>query len=165
MFSIKTTEGQEKKVEIESGQISIDGNPLDWDLSKISEHHFHIISNGKSYNAELVKVDYKSKELVLKIEDQEFEISVKDQMDLLLEKMGISAMASTVIAEVKAPMPGLILDILVKPGDEIKKGDQLMILEAMKMENVLKAQGEGTISSIEVSQGDSVEKNQVLIKF
>ncbi|MCL4145650.1 UNVERIFIED_CONTAM: hypothetical protein GTU68_019273 [Idotea baltica] len=62
-------------------------------------------------------------------------------------------------------MPGLILDILVEVGQTIQKGDQLMILEAMKMENVLKAPGEGSISSIEVSQGDSVEKNQVLIKF
>ena len=74
-------------------------------------------------------------------------------------------MANSTIAEVKAPMPGLILDVLAKPGQEVKKGDQLMILEAMKMENVLKAQGEGVISGIEVAKGDSVEKNQVLIKF
>ncbi len=165
MYRVKSAEGQEKEVEIGSEGLSIDGQAIDWNISKISEFHYHIISGGKSYNAELVNADYQQKVLTLKIEDQVFEISVKDKMDQLLEKMGISAQSTTAIADVKAPMPGLILDILVEPGQTIQKGDQLMILEAMKMENVLKAQGEGTISGIEVTKGDSVEKNQVLIKF
>lgn len=160
-----TAAGQEKEVTIDKGLLSINGQPIDWDISKVSEFHYNIISNGKSFNAELVNADYQQKILTLKIEDQVFEMSVKDKMDLLLEKMGISAQVSTAIAEVKAPMPGLILDILVEAGQTIEKGDQLMILEAMKMENVLKAQGEGTITSVEVSKGDSVEKNQVLLKF
>jgi len=79
--------------------------------------------------------------------------------------MGISNLDSAQVNDMKAPMPGLILDILVTPGQEVKKGDQLLILEAMKMENVLKAPGDGTVSSIEVAKGDSVEKGQVLIKF
>ncbi len=165
MYRVKSAEGQEKEVEIGSEGLSIDGQAVDWNISKISEFHYHIISGGKSYNAELVNADYQQKVLTLKIEDQVFEISIKDKMDQLLEKMGISAQSATAIADVKAPMPGLILDILVEPGQTIQKGDQLMILEAMKMENVLKAQGEGTISGIEVTKGDSVEKNQVLIKF
>ncbi len=165
MYRVKSAEGQEKEVEIGSEGLSIDGQAIDWNISKISEFHYHIISGGKSYNAELVNADYQQKVLTLKIEDQVFEISIKDKMDQLLEKMGISAQSTTAIADVKAPMPGLILDILVEPGQTIQKGDQLMILEAMKMENVLKAQGEGTISGIEVTKGDSVEKNQVLIKF
>jgi len=165
MYSVKSSTEKEKKVEIKKGQIFVEGDLLDWDISKVSDHHYHLISKGSSYNLEIVKADFKAKQLVIKVEDQEFELDVKDKMDMLLQKMGISAMATSAIAEVKAPMPGLILDILVEPGQEIKKGDQLMILEAMKMENVLKAQGEGVISSIEVTKGNSVEKNQVLIKF
>lgn len=165
MYRVKAAEGQEKEVEIEKDKVSLNGQPIDWDISRVSEFHYHIISGRKSFNAELVSADYQQKVLTLKIEDQVFEMSVKDKMDQLLEKMGISAQITTAIAEVKAPMPGLILDILVEVGQTIEKGDQLMILEAMKMENVLKAQGEGTITSIEVSQGNSVEKNQVLIKF
>ena len=72
---------------------------------------------------------------------------------------------NVVIKDIKAPMPGLILDIMVEVGQEVKKGDALMILEAMKMENVLKSTGEGTITSIEVEKGQSVEKNNILIKF
>ncbi len=165
MYRVKSAEGQEKEVNVDGNGLSIDGQAIDWDISKVSEFHYHIISGGKSYNAELVHADYQQKILTLKIEDQVFEMSIKDKMDQLLEKMGISAQSAAAISDVKAPMPGLILDILVETGQTIAKGDQLMILEAMKMENVLKAQGEGTITSIEVSQGDSVEKNQVLIKF
>lgn len=165
MYSVKSTEGKERQIEIKKGKLTLDGDPLDWNLSKISGHHYHLISGNKPYHVELVKADYKAKELTVKVENEQFDLQVKDKMDLLLEKMGISTMANSAIAEVKAPMPGLILDVLAEPGQEVKKGDQLMILEAMKMENVLKAQGEGVISSIEVAKGDSVEKNQVLIKF
>jgi biotin carboxyl carrier protein len=166
MYSVIAIEGSsERAIEIEKGSLSIDGTPLNWDISKVSEFHYHIISQGKSFNAELVNADYQQKILTLKIEDQVFEMKVKDKMDQLLEKMGIATQTASAIGEVKAPMPGLILDILVTVGQTVQKGDQLMILEAMKMENVLKAQGEGTVTSIEVVQGNSVEKNQVLIKF
>ena len=165
MYSVKSIEGKERQIEIKKGKLTLDGVPLDWNLSGISEHHYHLISGNKSYHVELVKADYKVKELTIKVENEQFDLQVKDKMDLLLEKMGIATLANSAIAEVKAPMPGLILDVLAAPGQEVKKGDPLMILEAMKMENVLKAQGEGLISSIEVAKGDSVEKNQVLIKF
>jgi biotin carboxyl carrier protein len=69
------------------------------------------------------------------------------------------------IKEVKAPMPGLIFEIKVQEGDEVKKGDTLVILEAMKMENILKSPGDGIIKEIRIKKGDSVEKNQVLIQF
>jgi biotin carboxyl carrier protein len=69
------------------------------------------------------------------------------------------------VNDLKAPMPGLILQIAVNEGDIVKKGDTLLILEAMKMENVLKAQGDGIIKKIAVNKGDRVEKNHLLIKF
>jgi len=94
-----------------------------------------------------------------------YKIELKDKMDILLEKMGIDMSAVAAVNDLKAPMPGLVLDILVEEGQEIHKGDQLIVLEAMKMENVLKAEGDGIIKSIEVNQGTSVEKNQILINF
>jgi biotin carboxyl carrier protein len=62
-------------------------------------------------------------------------------------------------------MPGLVVRILANEGDEIPKGGSLLVLEAMKMENIIKSPEEVTIASIEVSAGDAVEKNQSLIKF
>ena len=62
-------------------------------------------------------------------------------------------------------MPGLVLEILVEPGHSVNAGDPLMILEAMKMENVLKSPGQAIVKSVEVVKGAPVEKNQVLIHF
>ena len=69
------------------------------------------------------------------------------------------------INDLKAPMPGLIVDIKVQVGDTVKKGDTILILEAMKMENILKASGDGKIKAIKISIKQNVEKNQVMIEF
>jgi len=79
--------------------------------------------------------------------------------------MGLSVVASQKLSSVKAPMPGLVLDIMVEPGQEVAEGDSLLILEAMKMENVLKATGEGVVKSIEITKGAAVEKGQILIEM
>lgn len=153
------------EVQLNNGQIVLDGQDFDWDISQINENTFHIIKNSQSYRAEIVNVDHKAKKLTLKINENKYEVALKDRFDLLLEKLGMDMSASTKMNDVKAPMPGLILEIQVAEGDEVKKGDPVMILEAMKMENVIKADGDGTVKAIKVNKGDSVEKNQVLVQF
>jgi biotin carboxyl carrier protein len=74
-------------------------------------------------------------------------------------------MTSASVSEIKAPMPGLVLNIMVQEGDEVKKGDNLMILEAMKMENSIKSPIDGTVKNLKVATGDKLEKNQVMITF
>ncbi|HNH66215.1 MAG TPA: biotin/lipoyl-binding protein, partial [Bacteroidia bacterium] len=69
------------------------------------------------------------------------------------------------VNDLKAPMPGLVLDILVSEGQTIQKGDSLLVLEAMKMENNLKAINDAVVKKINVSKGDKVEKNTVLIEL
>ena len=165
MYQIKVNDGEDISIETNDGKVLINGTELRWDFQEISDNYFHIIKGHRSITAEVVKSDYDAKQFTIKIEGRNYEVSLKDRMDLLLEKMGIADAANTAITDLKAPMPGLILDIMVEEGQEIKKGDQLMILEAMKMENVLKAPGDGVVRSIEVSKGGSVEKNQVLITF
>ena len=74
-------------------------------------------------------------------------------------------MAKKGSAELRAPMPGLLLNVLVSEGDTVKKGDVIFILEAMKMENALKAMQDGIVKEICVKKGQTVEKNQLLIKW
>lgn len=143
----------------------VNGKAFEWDMEKISDNYFHIIHDHKSYTAEVVKVDMASRKFDIKVNGNIYAIELKDRFDLLLEKMGMTGASSAKVNNIKAPMPGLIIDLKVKAGDPVKQGETLLILEAMKMENIIKSPGEGTVRTVKVKKGDSVEKNQVLIEF
>lgn len=153
------------EVAFENDRIKIDGNAYEWDMVEIGNQSFHIIHKNKSYRAEVLSFDKQAKLLTVRINGSKYHVAVKDKLDLLLERLGMDKLAANEVKDIKAPMPGLVLDIMVKEGDEVKKGDQVMILEAMKMENVLKSPGDGTVKSIKVKKGEGVEKNQVMILF
>ena len=143
----------------------VNSNSLEWDLTALDNGQYHIRYKNKSYPAELVKLDKATKTVEIKVLGQKYVVQIRDKVDLLLEKMGMNAAASGKVNTVKAPMPGLIIDLRVKAGDTVKAGDPLLILEAMKMENIIKAAGEDTVKTVKVKKGDSVEKGQVLIEF
>lgn len=124
-----------------------------------------ILLDNKSYTAQIEKLDKENKELVLKIDGQHYTLGIKEDIDILLDKMGINLSALQKAAPLKAPMPGMILKVLVAPGQQVNKGDALLILEAMKMENVLKASGTATIKSIKAEEKTAVEKGAVLIEM
>jgi biotin carboxyl carrier protein len=149
----------------DDSSLIVNGIALNWNLVKISDGHFHILLDNKSYRAEVVKTDDHTKSLSIKINGRTYEVELKDKFDLLLEQMGMNRGVAGKVNNIKAPMPGLIIDLRVKEGDHVKTGDPLLILEAMKMENIIKAAGESTVKSVKVKKGDSVEKNQVLIEF
>lgn len=163
----KATVNKTTSIEVEYSDqgITIDGNPFAWDIVRLSEGYFHILHNKKSYKAEVIKADRAAKSFTFKINNHIHTVEIKDKFDLLLEKLGMNNASAGKVNNVKAPMPGLIIDMKVKTGDTVKTGDPLLILEAMKMENILKSSGEGVVKSVKVKKGDTVEKNQVLIEF
>jgi biotin carboxyl carrier protein len=124
----------------------------------------HILFNNKSYKAELINHNTEDKTVTLKINNKNYLLKLKDETDELLERLGISAKNNKVL-QIKAPMPGLVLEIKVKEGDEVSKGDGLLILEAMKMENLIKALAPGKVKKILISKGMAVEKNQPMIEM
>ena len=143
----------------------VNGRPVRWDITTIQDGYFHILLNHKSYRAEIVERDLQAKRFVFKINGRHYPVLLKDKFDLLLEKMGMNVNAGARVNQVRAPMPGLIIQMNVNDGDVVKSGDTLLILEAMKMENIIKAPGDATVKSVKVSMGEGVEKNQVLIEF
>jgi acetyl/propionyl-CoA carboxylase alpha subunit len=145
--------------------VQLNGEKLNWDVVEISKGYFHIIHNNRSYRAEVVKTDPVAKIFTIKINGNRYDVAVKDRFDLLLETLGMSNTAAGTINSIKAPMPGLIVELKVNPGDKVATGDPLLILEAMKMENILKASGPATVKTVNVKKGDSVEKGHVLIEF
>ena len=143
----------------------LNGQFYDWNMVRLTDRTYHIIRNNRSFTAELLSLDSVGKTVRLRINQTIYEISVQDRFDLLLEKMGMSSAATAKVNDLKAPMPGLIVGINVQPGDMVQKGDNLLILEAMKMENLLKAPADATVRGIRVGKGDRVEKGQVLVEF
>lgn len=105
------------------------------------------------------------KELSLSVGGKTLSLRVRDSSDLVLEKMGIGQKAGSKVSDLKSPMPGLVRQIMVQEGQEVAKGTPLMVLEAMKMENILKAQGPATVKKIEVNVGQAVEKGAMLVRF
>lgn len=146
-------------------KILVNGTVVEWDMAKISNEYFHLLIKNESYRIEVIKADPLTKSFVLKINGTAYSVDLKDKFDLLLDKMGLNNGLAGKANNVKAPMPGLIVDLRVKEGDKVKPGDALLILEAMKMENMIKASAESIVKSVKVMKGDSVEKNQILIEF
>ena len=165
MYQANVNNGNNYHINYAEKEIKVDEELFEWDIQHISGNLYHLIRKGNSYRLEVVSSLPAEKKFILKINGQKLEVQLKDRYDLLLEKLGMSDLSSRKISQVKAPMPGLILAIKVQEGAEVKKGDPIMILEAMKMENVLKSPGDGIIKAIKVKQGQSVEKNQILIQF
>lgn len=143
--------------------LTITGNESNIQFEKIADNHFSILIGTSSYNAELIHLDAASKTACIKVNGNKYDLVLKDQYDDLLKSLGIDVGAAKKINDIKAPMPGLVLKVLVKDGDVIKKGDNLLVLEAMKMENSIKAPADATIKAIKITPGDKVEKNQVMI--
>jgi len=137
----------------------------DWNLVDLGNGQYHIIVGTQSINAQIVETLPESKQVKLMVNGQFYTADIKTDMDLLLEKMGMGHLSAQKAQDLKAPMPGLVLEIKVAAGDSVEKGDAVLVLEAMKMENVLKASNSATVKAITVTQGQAVEKGEVLIEF
>lgn len=154
----------EYKIEVNNSEYRItDTEASDIDIIETGDGTFHLLKDNQAYNIEVVNTN--GKYITLSVNGNIHHVDISDSYDQLIDKMGLSKVVAQKLTEIKAPMPGLVLDVLVSADQEIAEGDPLVILEAMKMENVLKATGVGEVKSIEVKNGDAVEKGQILIEM
>jgi biotin carboxyl carrier protein len=123
--------------------------------------HYRFKYKNKNYDINLVSME--GSKYILKINGYRLEVDAVDDLDILIDKLGFNVQVDQGASIIKAPMPGLVLDVMVEVGQEVEKGASLLILEAMKMENVIKSEGNGVIKSIEISKGDKVDKGQLMI--
>lgn len=135
------------------------------DISPTSDGNYHILKDNVSYTAKLISIDTIKKTTVVEINGRSYSFKINNSLDQLIDEMGLNISNNEVSKEIKAPMPGLILDISVKEGQTIQAGDTLLILEAMKMENVIKAESDAIVEKVHLEKGQTVEKNQVIITF
>jgi len=144
---------------------TVNGNPSDISIVRQPNGLISVLHRNKSFTALVEKTDTANKEITLRVDGQRYVLQVKEDIDLLLNKMGINMAASQKVAPVKAPMPGMVLKVLVTPGQQVNKGDGLLVLEAMKMENVLKASANATVKSVKTAERTAVEKGAILIEM
>ncbi len=133
------------------------------DIIEKDNHQYHLLKDHRSFIAKAVETG--DKNAVIEIEGERLQVQIKDQLDQMLDKMGFSAATNKHLKEIKAPMPGLVLQVNVTEGQEVKEGDKLLILVAMKMENSIAIHADAAIKKIHVQAGQAVEKGQLLIEL
>lgn len=141
--------------------IGNEGAVITWDDSTF----FTLKYNGESYHGEILNEGTESNVLQIKINHRVFEVRKKGELDELIAALGLDVPKVRKLKELQAPMPGRIVGVNVTIGQELNVGDEILSLEAMKMENVLKAEGIGTVKAILVKADQVVEKGAVMIEF
>ncbi|NNF01586.1 MAG: biotin/lipoyl-binding protein [Bacteroidia bacterium] len=164
MYQVKVNNREVVEARIsDEGQLQFAGQEMKLDLNKLGEKNYHVLFGNKSFRVQVLKANKTTKTYTIKVGSNRYEISLADKYDLLLKKLGMAGVGELKVNDLKAPMPGLVVDVLVKEGQDIKKGDPILVLEAMKMENILKAVSDATVKSVSVAKGSKVEKNETLV--
>lgn len=156
-FKIKVNNSAEYEIN------ETDCNQLD--IVSLDNNTFHVLKGAKSYKATVNTSDFKNKTYQVMVNSNSYTISISNALDSLIKEMGFSIGNSKKANDIKAPMPGLILSVAVKEGQEVKEGETLLILEAMKMENAIGAPKDGVIKKVYISDGGNVEKGALLIEM
>ncbi len=165
MYTAKIGDKSYEIDENQSKDLLLNGEIVKWDKISSGTTGYHILRNNKGYQVEVISISKEDKTATIQVNGNRYEIELKDQYDTLLENLGMASMNVKKNNDYKAQMPGLIIDVRVAIGDEVKKGDPLIVLEAMKMENIIKSPDDVVVKSIHVEVGQAVEKKQVLIEF
>lgn len=135
------------------------------DVIETTSNHYHVIQDNTSIKASITDANFNKKSYSVKVNNNTYNVAINDALDQQIEALGFEIGASKQVNDIKAPMPGLILEISVKEAQAVKENDALLILEAMKMENVINSPRDGVIKSISVKKGETVDKNALLIEF
>lgn len=138
-----------------------DGAVIKWD----DHQFFTLIYKGKKFFGEIIEDRSEDNFLKIKINHRVFDVKKKGELDDLISAMGLDIPKVRKLKELQAPMPGRIVSIAVEVGQELNVGDEILSLEAMKMENVLKAEGVGVVKTILIENNQVVDKGSVMIEF
>jgi biotin carboxyl carrier protein len=160
-----TLNQQEYLFDKKAETVMLNGHAVNADVVKLDKNKFHVIINNSSYNIELLAKDENAKNQIILVNGQKQSVEIKDKYDDLLKQLGMDKLMGNKANLLKAPMPGLVLKVLVTEGQAVKKGDGLLILEAMKMENIIKASSDGMVKKIHIEEKNIVDKNQKMIEF
>lgn len=164
-YHVVHSEDKISEVAVVDNQLVIGGKNVGWDIVSLSGDKKNVIINNVNYNIEIESVDIQQKRVSLSVNGKSYSFKIREEIDIQLNSMGMLNHKQIKVDNIKAPMPGLVVKIMVEEGQEVEKGDAIIVLEAMKMENVIKAAGPGKVKKINVTNKEAVEKNAVLIEM
>ncbi len=164
MRRIQSTVGEAVyDVVINGSSLQINGEETDWDITRIDDKTIHIIADGKCIPA---TIDRQQNGVIrVHLNGSALDVKTQSRREVLLAKYGLKEGSMERVSTVTAPMPGLALKVLVEPGASVQKGQGVVVLEAMKMENELKAGSDGVVDKVLIKAGDPVAKGQKLVTF
>lgn len=174
-----TLEGKSYTISLEKDRgIAVNNRLYTWDLSQIDDARFSLIIDGKVYPVQLhndvkgssqqspgLSNDALGSTLRFDIRGKEHTVTIDNERSTLLKAFLGTHQPNSGMTAIRAPMPGLIVKVEVEVGQEIKAGQGLIVLEAMKMENEIKALHPGKIQAIHVAPKKAVEKGETLISI
>ncbi|GJQ39480.1 MAG: acetyl-CoA carboxylase biotin carboxyl carrier protein subunit [Anaerolineaceae bacterium] len=162
MKYITTLDGKEYLIEItDEHHVSVNGRLLEVDFVSVNgQPVYSMIIDGKSYESYVYETEEGWQVLT---RGRQYNLTVEDEREKRLRAAAGGGVVESGEYHLKAPMPGLIVAIPVNEGDPVKKGQTLVILESMKMQNELKSPKDGTVGRIRVKQGETVEQRQALL--
>ncbi len=136
------------------------------DIVQISDDTLHIIIGHTSRLIKVVHADYAAKQFELQINGRNVSVKLRDAVESRIHAMGFDETRNhKKLKQISSPMPGLVLKVLTKVGESVTEGQPLIVLEAMKMENVLNAPTDGVVNRIHVRERENVDKGQVLVEL
>ena len=159
-------------LEEDDGTIMLDGAAVDARLERLGGPDeapaYLLVIDNRPHTLTLQRADGKPGEgtsATVTADNRAQTARVLDETALLLERFGFDTGSDAAAREVRAPMPGLVLQVLVAPGDSVQAGQGLVVLEAMKMENELRAAAAGTVAAVHAEAGAAVGKNDLLVEI
>lgn len=150
-------------VKVDENILVMNGSEHPFEFQKNSDSSAYVRLGNKTFY--LYDIQIKDGELVYTLDGTRYAFPYKDEMAILMAKMGFKSSKSSGQGSIKSPMPGKIISIKKLPGDTVAAGETVIVLEAMKMENELKSHVNGTVQSVHASEGQSVEKNTLLLEI
>jgi biotin carboxyl carrier protein len=159
------SEGREFNAIVEENTVRLDGYAAPFYITEKGNGAYSVRFGNEIYTVYSTSDSETPKQHRLVLQGRSINLVAAGRLDQILEQYGLAASGAGKMPDLKAPMPGLVRKILIEPGTQVEKGVPLLVLEAMKMENMIKATGSGTVASVKVTEGDKVEKGTVLISF
>ena len=129
----------------ENFQISVEGKEIELDrtslkagnITNLPNNRISLITGNRSYTSKVLQVNTADKTVTLQMYGKSYQIKIQDELDMQLKTMGFNNSSARKLKEIKAPMPGMVLEVNVQEGNQLEAGSKLLVLEAMKMENVI----------------------------